>query len=160
MALTIWGPVRALCWRRTWQPTPYSCLENATDRGAWRATVHGVAESQTRLGDWRNRALRPASSPDDTASVCSLLLRSSRPRALLQAPVLGSPASSSLCEFWSQNSSRKGLIDLSNHYPVSGAPLGKNCLKTSAQSFLTRGIQQKQLYSFFNLRLLIWQVDF
>ena len=22
-------------WRRAWQPTPYSCLENAMDRGAW-----------------------------------------------------------------------------------------------------------------------------
>ena len=67
-----------------------------------------------------------------------------------RAPVLGSPASSGLCEFWSQTCSRKGLIDLSNHYPVSGAPLRKNCLKTSAQSFLTRGEHQKQLYSFFN----------
>ena len=25
----------------------YSCLENATDRGAWRAAVHGVAKSDT-----------------------------------------------------------------------------------------------------------------
>ena len=32
-------------WRREWQPTLYSCLENPMDRGAWRATVHGVAES-------------------------------------------------------------------------------------------------------------------
>ena len=29
----------------------YSCLENATDRGAWQAAVHGVAESRTRLSD-------------------------------------------------------------------------------------------------------------
>ena len=35
--------------RRTWQPTPYSCLENPVDRGAWWAAVHGVAQSQTRL---------------------------------------------------------------------------------------------------------------
>ena len=27
-------------------PLQYSCLENATDRGAWQATVHGVAKSQ------------------------------------------------------------------------------------------------------------------
>ena len=27
-------------------PFQYSCLENATDRGAWRATVHGVTKSQ------------------------------------------------------------------------------------------------------------------
>ena len=30
-------------WRRKWQPTPYSCLENPMDRGAWWATAHGVA---------------------------------------------------------------------------------------------------------------------
>ena len=29
-------------------PSQYSCLENATDRGAWRATVRRVAKSQTR----------------------------------------------------------------------------------------------------------------
>ena len=28
-------------------PLPYSCLENAMDRGAWWATVHGVSKSQT-----------------------------------------------------------------------------------------------------------------
>ena len=36
-------------WRRAWQPTPYSCLENPMDRGAWWATVHRVAYSQTQL---------------------------------------------------------------------------------------------------------------
>ena len=36
-------------WRRAWQPTPYSCLENPMDRGAWWATDHGVAKSQTRV---------------------------------------------------------------------------------------------------------------
>ena len=30
-------------------PLQYSCLENATDRGAWRAAVHGVAKSRTQL---------------------------------------------------------------------------------------------------------------
>ena len=30
-----------------WQATPYSYLENLTDRGAWWAIVHGVAKSQT-----------------------------------------------------------------------------------------------------------------
>ena len=34
-------------WRRTWQPTPGSCLGNLMDRGAWWAAVHGVAKSQT-----------------------------------------------------------------------------------------------------------------
>ena len=36
-------------WRRKWQRTPYSCLENSMDREAWWATVHGVTKSQTRL---------------------------------------------------------------------------------------------------------------
>ena len=39
-------------WRRKWQPTQYSCLENPIDRGAWWAAVHGVTKSQTRLSDW------------------------------------------------------------------------------------------------------------
>ena len=30
-------------------PLQYSCLENATDRGAWQATVHRVTKSQTGL---------------------------------------------------------------------------------------------------------------
>ena len=32
-------------WRRAWQPTPYSCLENPMDRGVGRAAVHGAAQS-------------------------------------------------------------------------------------------------------------------
>ena len=36
-------------WRRKWQPTPCSCLENPRDRGAWWAAIYGVAQSQTRL---------------------------------------------------------------------------------------------------------------
>ena len=36
-------------WRRTWQPTPVSCLENPRDGGAWWAAVYGVAQSQTGL---------------------------------------------------------------------------------------------------------------
>ena len=36
-------------WRRKWQPTPYSCLENPRDRGAWWAAVYGVTQSQTWL---------------------------------------------------------------------------------------------------------------
>ena len=31
-------------WRRKWQPTPVSCLENPMDRKAWWATVHEVAK--------------------------------------------------------------------------------------------------------------------
>ena len=36
-------------WRRKWQPTACSCLENPRDGGAWWAAVYGVAQSQTRL---------------------------------------------------------------------------------------------------------------
>ena len=36
-------------WRKTWQPTQYSCLENPMDRGAWQAIVHRVAQSRTQL---------------------------------------------------------------------------------------------------------------
>ena len=36
-------------WRRKWQPTPVSCLENPRDGGAWWAAVYGVAQSRTRL---------------------------------------------------------------------------------------------------------------
>ena len=36
-------------WRRKWQPTPYSSLENPMDRGTWQAIVHGLAKSQTWL---------------------------------------------------------------------------------------------------------------
>ena len=38
-------------WRRKWQPTPYSCLGNPTDRGAWGDTVYGVTINQTQLSD-------------------------------------------------------------------------------------------------------------
>ena len=37
--------VGKVLWRRAWQPTPVSCLENSMDRGAWWATVHCVTES-------------------------------------------------------------------------------------------------------------------
>ena len=30
--------VRKIPWRRKWQPTPVSCLENSMDRGTWHAT--------------------------------------------------------------------------------------------------------------------------
>ena len=36
-------------WRRKWQPTLVSCLENPRDRRAWWAAIYGVAQSQTRL---------------------------------------------------------------------------------------------------------------
>ena len=36
-------------WRRKWQPTPCSCLENPRDRVAWWAAVYGVTQRQTLL---------------------------------------------------------------------------------------------------------------
>ena len=40
--------VRKIPWRRAWQPTQYSCLENPRDREAWWAIVPDVAkESNT-----------------------------------------------------------------------------------------------------------------
>ena len=62
-------------WRRKWQPTPCSCLENPRDGGAWWAAVYGVAQSRTRL-KWLN-----SSSSQETNSLrrtmqiveCSLL---------------------------------------------------------------------------------------
>ena len=36
-------------WRRKWQPTPSSCLENPRDEGAWWAAIYGIAQSRTRL---------------------------------------------------------------------------------------------------------------
>ena len=36
-------------WRREWQPTQFSCLENPMDRGARQATDHRAAKSQTQL---------------------------------------------------------------------------------------------------------------
>ena len=41
--------VRKIPWRRVWQPTPYSCLENPVDRGAWRAIAYRFAKSWTLL---------------------------------------------------------------------------------------------------------------
>ena len=38
---------RKIPWRRAWQPTPVSCLENPMNKGAWRATTHGVTKSNT-----------------------------------------------------------------------------------------------------------------
>ena len=38
-----------LHWKRKWQLTPVSWLENPRDGGAWWAAVYGVAQSQTQL---------------------------------------------------------------------------------------------------------------
>ena len=41
--------VRKIPWRKAWQLTPVSCLENPMDRGAWWAAIYGVAQSPMRL---------------------------------------------------------------------------------------------------------------
>ena len=50
--------VQKIPWRRKWQPTPLSCLENPMDRRARCATVHGVADLDTNK--------RRQSPPGDT----------------------------------------------------------------------------------------------
>ena len=45
------GLIGKIPWRRAWQPTPVSCLENPMDRGAWWAAVHGVTKSRTQVSD-------------------------------------------------------------------------------------------------------------
>ena len=42
-------------WRRTWQPTQCSCLENRRDGGAWWAAVHGVAQSDMTGVTWQQQ---------------------------------------------------------------------------------------------------------
>ena len=44
--------VEKIPWRRAWQHTQDSYLENPMDRGAWQATFQGVAKSRTQLNDW------------------------------------------------------------------------------------------------------------
>ena len=45
-ACSSWGR-KEIPWRKKWQPTPYSCLENPMDRGAWRASPRGRKEPNT-----------------------------------------------------------------------------------------------------------------
>ena len=42
-------------WRRKWQHTQCSCLENPMNRGACQVIVHGVAESKTWLNVWTQK---------------------------------------------------------------------------------------------------------
>ena len=64
-------------WRRKWQPTQCSCLENPRDGGAWWAAVYGVAQSRTRL-----KRLSSSRSSSSSSSV-SYIFDSD-----LQAPIL------------------------------------------------------------------------
>ena len=56
-------------------PLQYSCLENATDRGAWRAAIQAVAKSPTRLKrlSTHTAPLRPSArsrAPLHSGSLC------------------------------------------------------------------------------------------
>ena len=51
-------------WKRTWQPTPYSCLGNPRDRGAWQAKIHTAAQSWTQLKQLSTHAQTRQGSPD------------------------------------------------------------------------------------------------
>ena len=44
--------VRKIPWRRKWQPTQYSCLENSMKRESGRATVHGITKNWTQWCDF------------------------------------------------------------------------------------------------------------
>ena len=46
-------------WRRKWQPTLCSCLENPRDGGAWWAAIYGVAQSRTLLKQLSNSSSNP-----------------------------------------------------------------------------------------------------
>ena len=49
-------------WRRKWQPTPYSCLENPRDGGGCWAAVYGVTQSRTRRKGLSSSSSREPSS--------------------------------------------------------------------------------------------------
>ena len=56
--------VGKISWRRNWQSTQYSCLENPADRGAWQATVHGIARSWPLLSMSANEHERKCINPN------------------------------------------------------------------------------------------------
>ena len=55
-------PFTFLHWRRKWQLTQCSCLENPRDGGAWWAAVYRVAQSRTQL--------KRLSSSSSSSSIC------------------------------------------------------------------------------------------
>ena len=68
-------------WRRKWQPTPYSHLENPTNREAWRAAVYGVARESDLATEQLNNSIEYRTGttpwhhqvkyPEDYGSVCT-----------------------------------------------------------------------------------------
>ena len=46
LQFSLW--VQKIPWKRAWQPTHYSCLENPMDRGVWQAIVHRVVKESDK----------------------------------------------------------------------------------------------------------------
>ena len=108
-------------WRRQWQPTPVSCLENPRDSRAWWAVVYGVAQSRTRLK--RLSSLAASSYKDINPHYRRLhphdLITSQRPRFLVSPHwVLGLQRGDSegTRTFRPQHYSHKGTVVLTKGY--------------------------------------------
>jgi len=106
-------------WRRKWQPTPLSCLENPLDRGAWWPAVHGVAQSRTQLK-------RLSSSSSSSRSVVSSSLW---PHGLQHAmfpypsPAPGACSKSCPSSWWCHPTIWSSVVPFSSclqSYPSSG----------------------------------------
>ena len=72
------SPFTFMHWRRKWQPTQCSCLENPRDGGAWWAAVYGVAQ-RTRL-KWLSSSSQR--TPMELKYLPSLRERKKRPGVL------------------------------------------------------------------------------
>ena len=68
-------------WRRKWQPTPVSCLENPADEGARWAAVYRVAQVRHEWSDLAAAAACPLSRWCHPAISSSVVLFSSWPRS-------------------------------------------------------------------------------
>ena len=99
-------------WRRKWQPTQCSCLENPRDGGAWWAAVCGVAQSQTRLK-------RLSSSSSNTGLGCHFLLQ-----GIFATPGLNLISCSCYCRWilyhWATGEAPSQCVCGPNHHNMRG----------------------------------------
>ena len=66
-------------WRRKWQPTPVSCLENPRDGGAWWAAVYRVSKTQTQFSSVQSLShVQLFATPWTAACQASLSITNSR----------------------------------------------------------------------------------